>query len=270
MAEAWDCHVHVFSRAAPAHGAHYTPADRPLADIEALGREHGVSRLVLVQPSVYGHDNGLLLKALAERPGLHRGVVVATGLDAALIPWDDWHAAGVRGVRINRVSPVGAPGLQADELRLWSPALRRLGWHVQWYVQPPHLPELVALQGELELPFVLDHVAGLGGAIDPKSPELQALATLSELGAWIKLSGWYRLGLALDAPQAWPDAMAMTLHWLAERFTSRMLWASDWPHTSYASPTQLRYESTMQPARLALGEAHWHDALYEAPSRLYR
>ena len=74
-----DCHVHVFDATAPVAAGHYRPAHRPLADIETQAATLGVQHLVLVQPSVYGTDNGLLLQALARAPGRHRGVVVLAG-----------------------------------------------------------------------------------------------------------------------------------------------------------------------------------------------
>ena len=76
LAVGWDCHVHVFDATRPVLTGHYRPGDQPLAKIEALATTIGVGHLVLVQPSVYGHDNGLLLEALRGEPGRHRGVVV--------------------------------------------------------------------------------------------------------------------------------------------------------------------------------------------------
>ena len=51
---------------------HYVPAHRPLAEIEVQARRHGIGHLVLVQPSVYGTDNTVMLRALEAAPGRHR------------------------------------------------------------------------------------------------------------------------------------------------------------------------------------------------------
>src|SRR5687768_1673167 len=104
--DGWDCHVHVFDASAAVRDGHYRPVDRPLSHIEAVAQRHGVRHLVLVQPSVYGTDNTLMLRALAVEPGRHRGVAVVDDpvSDGEL---DAMHAAGVRGVRLNLVSPVG-------------------------------------------------------------------------------------------------------------------------------------------------------------------
>lgn len=103
---AWDCHVHVFDASLPAHSGHYRPVDRSLDQIEATAQAHGIERLVLVQPSVYGTDNSLMLRALALEPGRHRGVAVV-GDDITDAELDRMHALGVRSVRFNLVSPVG-------------------------------------------------------------------------------------------------------------------------------------------------------------------
>ena len=135
----WDCHVHVFDAASPVATGHYRPAHRPLAQIEAAAVAAGVQHLVLVQPSVYGHDNTLLLQALAARPGRHRGVVVL-GNEVDDHELDAMHALGVRGVRLNLVSPVGESGADVGRrFAALAPRLRARGWHLQWYAGPEHL-----------------------------------------------------------------------------------------------------------------------------------
>ena len=64
VATGWDCHVHVFDAAAPVRPGHYRPDHHPLEEIEALALAHGIGHLVLVQPSVYGSDHAVLLRAL--------------------------------------------------------------------------------------------------------------------------------------------------------------------------------------------------------------
>nr|WP_157268168.1 amidohydrolase family protein [Azohydromonas aeria] len=248
-ATGWDCHVHVFDAAAPVQPGHYRPAHRPLADIEALAGAHGVRHLVLVQPSVYGCDNGVMLRALREASGRHRGVAVveADVGDAAL---DELHAAGVRGIRFNLVSPVGHQGDAGDALRALAPRLRVRGWHVQWYARAADLARLAVLQDEAGVPFVLDHLAGLHAALPATDPAWRAAAALAAGGAWIKLSGWYRLQAV--APYA---ALEPAIARAAELFGTRTLWGSDWPHTSFSPEALPAYESTLAPVRRALGDA---------------
>ncbi|NML47814.1 amidohydrolase family protein [Ramlibacter sp. G-1-2-2] len=244
----WDCHVHVFDASAPAAGAHYRPVARPLAEIEALAAANGCGHLVLVQPSVYGTDNALLLSALRQSPGRHRGVVVLAGdEDAAQL--DATHAAGVRGVRFNLVSPVGSAREDAKRLLMQlAPLLRERGWHVQWYVAAGELPLLAQLQAECGLVFVLDHLAGL----TPSSADDRAwtaLAQLAQAGAWIKLSGWYRL--QAERPYG---ALHPLIRRAATLFGEHMVWGSDWPHTSFAPNALPAYDTLLWPVIRVLGE----------------
>ena len=52
----------------PNEGRALPPVDRPLAQIEAVAATTACGHLVLVQPSVYGTDNSVLLRALSVRP----------------------------------------------------------------------------------------------------------------------------------------------------------------------------------------------------------
>lgn len=245
----WDCHVHVFDER-PVAGAHYTPARRPLADIEALAHAHGCGHLVLVQPSVYGTDNGLMLQALQASAGRHRGVVVLRG-DEGEAALDAMHAAGVRGVRFNLVSPVGSAVAQSQQqLEQLAPALRARGWHVQWYTSAANLATLARWQAACGLGFVLDHLAGLTPAQSEDAQTWRALRTLAAAGSWIKLSGWYRL-----QAQAPYGALHPIVRRVATLFPERMVWGSDWPHTSFAPEAIPAYDSVWQPVVRSLGEA---------------
>ena len=263
IASGWDCHVHVFDGSTPPAQAHYRPVPRPLAEIEALAQAHGCGHLVLVQPSVYGTDNTLMLDALAAGPGRHRGVVVLRG-DESPETLDAMHAAGVRGVRFNLVSPVGSmlEDVPAVLERL-SPGLRRLGWHVQWYLAPGHLARVVEWQRTHGITFVLDHLAGMTPAHIVDAQAWSALATLAEAGAWIKLSGWYRL-----QAQAPYDGLDPVIRRVAEVFDRRMVWGSDWPHTSFAPDALPAYGSVWEPVVRALGEER-ADMVKKAGAGLY-
>ena len=246
-APGWDCHVHVFDASAPSRSGHYQPVDRPLAQIETVACAQGVGHLVLVQPSVYGTDNDVLLRALSVEPGRHRGVAVVDDAvaDAEL---EAMHARGVRGVRLNLVSPVGEHadhGRRFDEL---APRLRRLGWHLQWYAGPEHLPEIARLHRGSGVTCVLDHLAGFGAAVPDDHFAWQAIEALARDGAWLKLSGWYRL----DAPEPYTSLLPR-IRRLAGLFGDRLVWGSDWPHTKFAPDAMPGYASTWLPVVQALG-----------------
>jgi predicted TIM-barrel fold metal-dependent hydrolase len=174
------------------------------------------------------------------------------------------HAAGVRGVRFNLVSPVGSVLAAArEQMQQLAPALRARGWHVQWYTAPANLPTLANWQAECGLPFVLDHLAGLTPAHAGDEAAWDALRTLAAAGSWIKLSGWYRL--QADAPY---DALDPVIRRVATLFDERMVWGSDWPHTSFAPDALPAYDSVWQPVGRALGE-HAARTIRAAGVRLY-
>jgi predicted TIM-barrel fold metal-dependent hydrolase len=256
----WDAHVHVFDGAAPVRAGHYTPRTRSLAEIEALAADCGIGHLVLVQPSVYGFDNSVLVRALRERPGRHRGVaVVEPGISDREL--DDLHAAGVRGVRFNLVSPVGNGD---QDLPALAPRLAERGWHVQWYVRSAQLPQLVVWQRRTRLPFVLDHLAGIAAGAAGAQAHWDDLTALAANGAWIKLSGWYRLGCG--EPYA---EMVPLIQRAAALFGDRVVWGSDWPHTSLPEQPGSRHASLLGPVRLALGEDATRAVLESHPVALY-
>lgn len=255
----WDCHVHVFDPAHPAQTGHYQPVLRDLAEIEQVAEPQGVGHLVLVQPSVYGTDNRLMLQALARKPGRHRGVVVldTNVLDTEL---DEMHDLGVRGVRFNLVSPVGNG---PEAFRALAPRLKARGWHVQWYARAEQLATIADLHEGSGMTPVLDHLAGLHPGMGATSPAWAALQRLAGMGAWVKLSGWYRL--QDTAPY---NALHQQILRVAACLGERLVWGSDWPHTAFDHDALPPYESVWHPVVQALGEAR-AVAVREAGALLY-
>lgn len=260
LGSGWDCHVHIFDASARTREGHYQPVERPLAQIEAVAAAHGVQHLVLVQPSVYGADNSVLLRALGATPGRHRGVVVVNdGVEDREL--DAMHDRGVRGVRLNLMSPVGERMDPAARFAAIAPRLRRRGWHMQWYVGPEHLPQVAALHRDSGVTCVLDHLAGFGARVAADDRASQALRTLAAQGAWIKLSGWYRL----DASEPYAELLPHVRR-LASLFAERVVWGSDWPHTMFAPHAMPTYASTWRPVIEALGEAAAETLRLRVPS----
>src|SRR3954469_22886244 len=111
-AGACDCHAHIFGpkdRYPLLPQTHFVPHENPLADYVKMLRTLGCSRGVLVQPSVYGTDNTLILEALKARTFDLRAVAVVAEdiIDREL---EALHEAGFRGIRINTAS--ATPGLK--------------------------------------------------------------------------------------------------------------------------------------------------------------
>jgi predicted TIM-barrel fold metal-dependent hydrolase len=264
-AEGWDCHVHVFDGAAPARDGHYVPPQRTLAMLDAAARPLGVGHYVLVQPSVYGTDNRLMLEALRASGGRHRGVAVVDPqiTDREL---DAMHEAGVRGVRFNLVSPVGN---SAGDWALVAPRLQERGWHAQWYAPATHLTQIARLHESHRVTAVLDHLAGMTVAMLQDDAAWDALRALADAGAWIKLSGWYRLHS--EAPFG---DMAPLIERAVHLFGERCVWGSDWPHTWFLHPDSGReppaYADLWQPVRSALSPERARAVFETQPLELYR
>ena len=244
----WDCHVHVFDGAAPASAAHYQPVPRPLSEIEDLAAANGCGHLVLVQPSVYGTDNSLLLRELQRTPGRHRGVVVLAGTEAET-QLAAMHAVGVRGVRFNLVSPVGSARDQARHLlfRL-APTLRT-----------PKLARAVVRRARRTAAArtIAGRVRAGLRARPPRRPDarhgprrgLAGARPARSRGGLDQAQGWYRL--QAEAPY---DALQPLIKRAATMFGERMVWGSDWPHTSFAPHPLPTYDSLWCPVIRALGE----------------
>ena len=259
LPDGWDTHVHIFDDNAPVRPGHYRPAHHPIDRIEAEAQRLGVGHLVLVQPSVYGTDNQLLLNALRASSGRHRGVVVVDGAVQAPA-LQAMHALGVRGVRFNLVSPVGNGH---DALQMLAGPLRELGWHVQWYARPGQLEQIAELHQRTGLPCVLDHLAGLHAQVPAADPAWGALQRLADAGAWVKLSGWYRLG-----DQAPYGRLIAHIQRVAALAPERLVWGSDWPHTAFDTAAIPAYRSVWTPVLEALGASH-AQAVLRAAMRLY-
>jgi predicted TIM-barrel fold metal-dependent hydrolase len=227
---ACDCHAHVIGPASryPFSLARvYTPPDCLPEDYGQLLATLGIQRAVLVQPSIYGSDNRLLLDALHRDPGRYRGVAVAQD-DVTLQELRLWHAAGVRGLRVNLVDRHDKQGkLPLDLLNRLGERIAPLGWHLELLMHvDQHADELGAL-AELPTPVSLGHFGyqslGMGADSDGFAALLDVLRSNR---IWVKLTGPYRL-TASPLPYAECDSLALTLR---EAAPHRLLWGSDWPH----------------------------------------
>ena len=119
-------------------GARSTPPDASVASYMKVHRTMGLSRAVLVQPSMYGTDNRRQLDAAREMDIPTRTIVVVpvTVADAEI---EALHAQGARGVRFNPSQPGSLP---LDQLDRFAERLAGFGWHIQLMLTPAQLIEL--------------------------------------------------------------------------------------------------------------------------------
>lgn len=226
-----DCHAHVLG---PVDGYPYTPersytppdapVDRYLAALAALG----ITRMVLVQPSVYGTDNRRMLDAMREIGPACRGVAV---LDPSVSPerLRALHEAGVRGIRINNVTPSGTALRHLEEM---AGKIAPLGWHIQLYQPGDRYVDLQARLLALPVPVVIDHMGQVDTALGVDSAAFRAILRLLDSGkVWIKLSGAYRVS-SRGHPYSDVASHAATL---VRHAAERCVWGTDWPHTDLRS-----------------------------------
>jgi predicted TIM-barrel fold metal-dependent hydrolase len=260
-AQCWDCHAHVFAGGV-IKGSHYTPPVCSIAQWQHAAAVANIARVVLVQPSVLGTDNSLLLDALRDSHGQHRGVAVIDR-DVSDATLSMMHHVGVRGVRFNLVSPVG----NAADVDAVVARVRPLGWHVQLWAKPQHFAWILTRMPQWHATVVLDHLGGLPLDAPLASWELAALQRIASNGAWIKASAWYRLGSDGSG-----DENAKRLRQLYQWFAGRMVWASDWPHTWYMESSRgavPKYASLLAPILDAFDPLATRQILVDAPSSLY-
>ncbi len=232
---ACDCHVHVFGNAAEfpfAARRGYTPPRASAAELRALQRALRLSRVVIVQPSVYGSDNSCTLDGMRRLGVRARGVAVidAATSQAAL---DVMHQAGIRGVRVN-LETAGETDPDAARRNLTAAVERvaPLGWHVQVYTRLSVITELREEVARLPTPIVFDHFGGAQAAGGIGQPGFAALLELVGGGhAYVKVSAAYRSSAKAPAY----DDMAPLARALIAANPERILWGTDWPHPHAAA-----------------------------------
>jgi predicted TIM-barrel fold metal-dependent hydrolase len=219
-----DAHFHVFKPGAPLNTPRsYTPHLLTLADWRSYAEAVGIARGVLVQPSVYGFDNSVLLEALASDPANLRGIAVLPA-QTSLNELRRLDRLGVRGVRINTRNK---GGLAFETIGDFAASLAPLGWSLQFQLKPEQLSNIVSLAPALGLPLVIDHL----GFVPLDTGETAGhVATLQRLldgpQTYVKLSAPYRLTTGTDHA-----GFAQIVAQLVASHPHRLLWGSDWPHT---------------------------------------
>lgn len=223
-----DTHAHVIGHP-PAQpfvaDRSYTPVpatpESYLAMLDATGMTHGV----LVQVSVHGTDNSLMIATLkANRERLRGIAVIPLGLpDRELAALKE---AGVVGLRLNILY---GGGIGFDQLDDYAALARDMGWHLQFLIDARDLPPLAPKLARLAVPFVVDHWGHFPVSRGIDDPGFRTLVSLVRDGGWVKLSGAYR-NTVEGLPYADTIPFARLLH---EAAPERCVWGSDWPHVAH-------------------------------------
>jgi predicted TIM-barrel fold metal-dependent hydrolase len=245
-AGACDCHTHVFGdprRFAFVPGRVYTPEPASVEEMRRLHRALHTSRVVIVQPSVYGADNACTLDAIRQLGASARGVAVIDDgtSDAAL---DEMGRSGIRGIRLNletggQTDPaVGRQRLQAAIARI-----KGRSWHIQIYTRLSVIAGLADQASASPVPIVFDHFGGAQASLGVGQPGFDALVALVRSGhAYVKISGSYRS--STEAPD-YPDVAPLAKALIAAN-PQRIVWGTDWPHPD-SSPAAGRKATDLAP-----------------------
>ncbi len=228
-----------------------------------MHRALGIERGVLVQVSVHGTDNRLLVETLRRHPERLRGIAVVTP-DVAEAELDVLDAAGVRGLRCNELFG-GGIGLEAIETL--ARRIARRGWHLQLLMDGRRLPSISARLTQLPVPFVIDHMGYIPTASGLDGPGFRELCTLlKEADCWVKISGANRIS---SQPIPYRDTIAFAQALVATR-PERVVWGSDWPHVAIKGPMVNDGVLLDLLAEWVPDEATRNRILVDNPAALYR
>ncbi|MBZ5658879.1 MAG: amidohydrolase family protein [Acidobacteriia bacterium] len=240
---ACDCHTHVFGdphRFPMAPTRNYTPEPASVEEMRALHRALHTTRVVIVNPSIYGTDNSCTLDGIKQLGAEARGVAVIDEKtpDSALTDMDH---AGIRGIRIN-LETAGQTDPAAARRRFQEAVDRIKGgkWHIQIYTRLSVIEGLKDQIAVAPMPVVFDHFGGAQAAAGIAQPGFETLLSLVRAGkAYVKISAPYRASTQPGYADVAPLAKA-----LISANPKRMLWGSDWPHPGTPIPGRSLSELT--------------------------
>lgn len=233
-AGATDTHRHVFGDPAkypyaPTSGYRHEPAF--LDEMKKLDSALRIDRSVLVQPSAYADDNRAMLDVMrAVGPRSIRGIV-GIGDATTDATMDEWHRAGVRGVR------VGIGGAAPEALQRLRSAASRISGH-KWHINTA-IGQIAQIEGladglaALSVPVVLDHYAGASASGGTTQAGFSTLLQLLKSGnVYVKLSRLHNL--STQAP-GYADVRPLA-EALVAASPRQLLWGTDWPHAGIRPP----------------------------------
>ena len=234
-----DSHMHIFDPrfAASSHWMRQPP-NAPVAAYRQLQSRLGTQRAVVVTPSTYGTDNACMLNALDELGDCARGVAVVAH-DVSDAELNLLAARRVRGLRVNFVTP---QSWGKTTLQMLSTLAQKVAahpacedWHIQVFVHPEQLIQLASVLAALPVPLVIDHLGYVDPAEGASGAAYDAMRRLLDGGnTWVKLSGAY-MRSTVQGPK-YSDTLALGRA-LVREAPERLIWGSDWPHTTAAPDT---------------------------------
>jgi predicted TIM-barrel fold metal-dependent hydrolase len=240
---ACDCHVHTFdpqhfpySRSRP-----YTPEPVSVGELRSLHKALHMTRVIVVQTTVYGTDNAGVLDTMKQLGPRARGVAVIDEKtpESAL---DEMDRAGIRGMRLNlETAGETDPEIGRKRFQTAVERIKNRKWHIQIYARLSVIEGIKDEVAAAPMPVVFDHFGGAQAPPGAEQPGFKSLLDLIKTGkAYVKISAPYRSStIAPDFPDVAPIAKA-----LVAANPQRILWGSDWPHPGTPVPGRSNSEIT--------------------------
>lgn len=247
-----DCHSHVWTPDVASYPLAGTQTADDLAphsftpeELMAIAKPHGVSRVVLIQHTIYhGKDNRYLIDVIKRHSGTFSGVSWIEPADPNVKDvMDRLLTAGFRGCRI-RPGDGGverwrdSPGMNS----MWSHGAE-IGVAMCPLVDPEYLPEVIHMcQQHQDTTVVIDHFARIGIDGTIHRTDLDDLVRLAAYPkTHVKVSAYYALGKK-QPPHT--ELVPMIKELYDAYGPERLMWGSDCPYqltdpNTYASSINL-------------------------------
>jgi predicted TIM-barrel fold metal-dependent hydrolase len=231
---ACDCHFHILGPKdiyPPKAGTVFLMPDALPSNHAAMRARTGLERMVLVQHGGYYGHNQPMLDVLAAEGDIARGVATFDPeiADEEIAQLND---AGVRGMRIHSARDMSKLEEVWGQISSLAKRFVSHGWHIQLLLSGHMRDALLPRLADLPVPVVIDHL----GLFRPDRIEghegFAAFLKLLECEhIWVKVSGADRV----TRNGAFEDALPV-MRELINTAPDRMVWGTDWPHTSERPP----------------------------------
>ena len=261
---ACDCHFHVFDNPSKqVFERTYTAPDATVDEYTGLRDVLGLTRGVLVQPSVYGLDNETTLRSAAKIPNVKSVVVIDHTTPVSEI--QRMTDAGAVGCRVNLLFPSDAV---ISDLRALARRIADFGWHLQIladFSNSAHLIDLITL---LPVPVMFDHLGHFPISASHDHANVDAfLGLLGDGMIWTKISAPYRT--TGSSTTDYTDVGAFVTK-LTALNPDNLVWGTDWPHPKFDGPMPDDTDMLDQFMDWVPNAQLRHKIMVENPERFYQ
>ena len=261
---ACDCHFHVFDNPSKqVFERTYTAPDATVDEYTGLRDVLGLTRGVLVQPSVYGLDNETTLRSAAKIPNVKSVVVIDHTTPVSEI--QRMTDAGAVGCRVNLLFPSDAV---ISDLRALARRIADFGWHLQILADFSNSAHLIDLLTLLPVPVMFDHLGHFPISASHDHANVDAfLGLLGDGMIWTKISAPYRT--TGSSTTDYTDVGAFVTK-LTALNPDNLVWGTDWPHPKFDGPMPDDTDMLDQFIDWVPNAQLRHKIMVENPERFYQ